>query len=164
MFLILIVSSILFSWLHLSWTQRNNPRARKMDLEWQVMLLSSSFFIATSLLLWRIVASTPHMVALDAVSTALAVTGSILRALSIYALGQNFSWGSKPPEKIVRDGIYRYTKHPLIIGYVLQTMGMAIAGNGAAMMKLIPVVGVIFAAWIQMRREEKEIEKCFGKS
>ena len=88
----------------------------------------------------------------------------MLRVLGLRALGRNFSWGSKPPEEIVRSGIYHHMTHPLVVGYALQTIAMAVAGNGSASLKFVPILAVVIAAWAQIRREEREIRKCFGKS
>lgn len=157
----LIVSFILLSWVYLSWTQKNNPRAKKIDREWQVLLLSGSFFAAGGLLVWRIASARQNSIAIDMVATAYTIVGSILRVLGIYALGQHFSWGSTPPKEIVRNGVYRYLRHPLIIGYVLQTVGMSIAGNGSYVIRALPIICVVIAAWVQIRREEREIRRCF---
>jgi len=156
-----IVSFILLSWIYLSWTQRNNPRAKKIDREWQVLLLSGSFIAAGGLLVWRITSAEQNSITINVVATAYAIIGSILRALGIHALGQHFSWGSIPPKEIVCSGVYRYIKHPLIIGYVLQTVGMSIAGNGSYVIRTLPIICVIIAAWVQIRREEREIRRCF---
>ena len=158
---VLITSLILLSWVYLSWTQRDNPRAKKIDREWQVLLLSGSFFTAAGLLVWRITSAEQSSVTIDVVATVYAIIGSILRALGIHALGQHFSWGSTPPKEIVHSGVYRYIRHPLIIGYVLQTGGMSIAGNGSYVIRTLPIICVIIAAWVQIRREEREIKRCF---
>lgn len=157
----LIASFVLLSWIFLAWTQRANPRAKKIDREWQVLLLSGSFFAAVWLLIWRIASARQNLIAIDVVATTCAIIGSALRVMGIHVLGQHFSWGSAPPKEIVRNGVYRYIKHPLIIGYVLQTVGMSIAGNGSSVIRAVPIICVILAACVQIRREEMEIRRCF---
>lgn len=88
--------------------------------------------------------------------------GILLRILSLRRLGRYFSHLIVIREQhvLVRDGPYRYLRHPLHVGLVLEILGMAILGGawwGYAL--------AVAAAGVALRREireERALRDSFG--
>jgi protein-S-isoprenylcysteine O-methyltransferase Ste14 len=68
---------------------------------------------------------------------------------------------SRPPERIVSRGIYRWTRNPMYLGHLLFLLGLALAlasWAGAA-------VFVAHAAWFdrRVREDEERLAALFGE-
>lgn len=44
--------------------------------------------------------------------------------MSRRALGKYYSYGLKPPEKLIKHGIYKHIRHPLYLAMLLYTAGI----------------------------------------
>ncbi|MEM2897621.1 MAG: methyltransferase [Candidatus Bathyarchaeia archaeon] len=55
------------------------------------------------------------------------LAGLSLRLLSRMTLGKYYSYGLKPPEKLITHGIYKRTRHPCYFAILLYTMGTPLA-------------------------------------
>lgn len=47
------------------------------------------------------------------------VIGFTIRGLAKRTLGKNYSYGLKPPEKLVKSGIYKYIRHPIYLALII---------------------------------------------
>ncbi len=86
-----------------------------------------------------------------------------LRIFAIEEIGKGFSWGTEAPSELIMSGVYRYLKHPLIVGYVLEVIALATVGIGPWWFKTIAIVTVLFAAVLQARKEEVVLQGRFGQ-
>ena len=66
-----------------------------------------------------------------------------------------------PSTRIVSHGIYRWTRNPMYVGFVLVTLGVAVLVNSAWMLLAVPV-GIFFTQRLIIVREERYLERKFG--
>jgi protein-S-isoprenylcysteine O-methyltransferase Ste14 len=80
------------------------------------------------------------------------------------ALASAFAWGTEPVARhLVTRGVYRYLKHPLIVGYVLEVIAISLM-SGWRLGHISPILALVTfcAAW-QIRREEDALRRVFGE-
>lgn len=62
---------------------------------------------------------------------------------------------------VVRDGIYRYTRNPMYLGFVLALLGWGLyLGQASALLLLIPFIG--WLTRFQVVPEERALRRQFG--
>jgi protein-S-isoprenylcysteine O-methyltransferase Ste14 len=104
----------------------------------------------------------PAPAAVFAAGIGIVAAGILLRILALRRLGRFFSHVIVIREQhvLVRDGPYRYLRHPLHVGLVLEILGMAVLGGawwGYAL--------AVAAAGVALRREireERALRDFFG--
>ena len=67
-----------------------------------------------------------------------------------------------PSTRIVAHGLYRFTRNPMYIGFALWTLGLAILVDSAWMLLAGPI-GLVLIDRIVITREERYLERKFGK-
>jgi protein-S-isoprenylcysteine O-methyltransferase Ste14 len=67
-----------------------------------------------------------------------------------------------PSTRIVVQGLYRFTRNPMYIGFALWTLGLAILVDSAWMLLAVPI-GLILTDRIVITREERYLERKFGE-
>ena len=67
-----------------------------------------------------------------------------------------------PSTRIVKHGIYRFTRNPMYIGFALLTLGLAIMIDSAWMLLGVPI-GVVLIDRLVITREERYLERKFGE-
>lgn len=150
-------------WVHLAVRQRDNPRTGLRVKEIQVALLGISF--ASALVMW-VGAMFTRTVADDTVTflaVACAIVGAAFRISAIEEIGRGFSWGTEAPAELITSGAYRYLKHPLIVGYILEVIALAAVGVGPWWLKITVIFTALFAAALQIRKEESVLRERFGR-
>lgn len=152
-------------WAHLARTSDAGDWAHELrHLEWQVIGLGASY--AAAFILWAVgaVAGALQPVSLSAVVGTSALTvGASLRIAGQRALGPAFSWHSWPrADRLVTSGVYRWLRHPLLLGYALETVGLLLAGdtNPAVGFAVVGVLGISLAG--QIVREQRALLVRFG--
>src|ERR1700722_12317378 len=65
-----------------------------------------------------------------------------------------------PSTRIVSHGIYRWTRNPMYVGFVLVTLGVAVLLNSAWMLLAVPI-GIFLTRQLIIVREERYLERKF---
>ena len=67
-----------------------------------------------------------------------------------------------PSTRIVAHGLYGFTRNPMSIGFALWTLGLASLVDSAWMLLAVPI-GLVLIDRIVITREERYLERKFGK-
>jgi protein-S-isoprenylcysteine O-methyltransferase Ste14 len=67
-----------------------------------------------------------------------------------------------PTTHIVAHGLYRFTRNPMYLGFVLCTLGLAILVDSAWVLLAVPI-GLVLIDRIVITREERYLERKFGE-
>jgi len=68
----------------------------------------------------------------------------------------------KTPSKLVRYGLFKFTRNPTYLGMALTLIGVAIL-LGSITSFVFPIIFIILTDWLVIPVEEKNLEKKFGK-
>ncbi len=66
------------------------------------------------------------------------------------------------PSKLIINGPFRFSRHPMYLGFVLLLLGVAII-LGSISSFVVPGIMFLTLEWKFIPLEEKNMEKCFGK-
>ncbi|PCK32870.1 methyltransferase family protein [Pseudoalteromonas piscicida] len=66
------------------------------------------------------------------------------------------------PDKLVDDGVFRYTRNPMYLGFVIALLGYAVLVGGALVSFLFVITFLLIADRWYIRFEEKMMEQTFG--
>ncbi len=165
---LVMAAALAVRWLHLAATlgptpERYDPR-RSGKLEWQVAALAGLYAAVLALWGWEAIRSwhTPATAA-DIAGLATLLGGGALRVSGQHALGPAFAWSSAAiPPYLVTTGIYRYLKHPLLLGYGLECGGLLLTVRGWAIARLAIVALLVAALITEAVREERTLASHFG--
>lgn len=91
-------------------------------------------------------------------SLALAGTGLMLAGMDRFTGPEQVS--GVEPGPLVTGGVYRVSRNPQYVGYVLALAGLAIARRSAVAAASATAVAVVYRWWIPV--EERHLERCFG--
>ena len=69
----------------------------------------------------------------------------------------------KDPDKLVTDGIYKLSRHPMYLGFAILLAGIAVVLSSATSLILFVIFVVITDSWY-IRFEEKKMVEKFGKN
>ena len=67
-----------------------------------------------------------------------------------------------PASQLVTKGIYRFSRNPMYVGFILALFGIGIA-KGSIPMVLSAVPMFLYLNWYVIRREEKYLARVFGE-
>ena len=93
----------------------------------------------------------------------IALIGLILRYISIKALGKHFSGYAeiKDNHELVKEGIYKYIRHPAYLGILIYYLGLPLVLN-AYYSEIIGFVIMVFAIYWRIKNEERLLIEKFG--
>lgn len=84
----------------------------------------------------------------------------------LYHAGYGLPWGEAVPEvessKLIVDGIYKYSRNPMVLGYSLLPVGMGIMFQSIGMMVSITLPVLLINFIILKTREEPRLLERFG--
>ncbi|MEJ6472904.1 isoprenylcysteine carboxylmethyltransferase family protein [Pseudoalteromonas piscicida] len=66
------------------------------------------------------------------------------------------------PDKLVDAGVFRYTRNPMYLGFVIALLGYAVLVGGALVSFLFVITFLLIADRWYIRFEEKMMEQTFG--
>ena len=97
------------------------------------------------------------------------VSGGVICWVSMYQLyrtGRGFPWGdvddAAQSTKLVTTGLYRYTRNPMVLGFLIVLSGIGWLWQSLTAILVIPLVAFILLwVWLK-RREEPQLEQRFG--
>ena len=86
----------------------------------------------------------------------------------LYRIGHGLPWGELNGEskstELVTNGVYRYCRNPMTLGYSLLPCGMGIMFKSPAMTLFIPAIILAVATIYVKVWEEPELERRFGEA
>ncbi len=156
-------------WGHTLWrlaTQDHAAPSRAISLEWPATVLLVGYVAAVGLCFGPWILETtgaPRLPFQMPLVLAVGAGGVTLRIVGLETLGPAFSFSSRPVvDHLVTTGVYRYLKHPLLIGYGWEITAMLAASDAPA-----PVlIGVGALSWFGVgahaKREERFLSQRFG--
>jgi protein-S-isoprenylcysteine O-methyltransferase Ste14 len=166
--LVSMTGLMVLRWIHLLWAcegarvgRRVSSQVRNND--WPATALGFVYGFAFFVWLSRFW-STDHLTSGREVSgLCLMIIGVLFRLAGQDALRSAFSWYWAPSSSLCTSGIYKWMKHPLLFGYLLEIAALLIAAHTAPWACLI-LIGISAALiWIQAIGEEKRLESRFGE-
>ena len=99
-----------------------------------------------------------------AIGLSLYCVSVIVRHVAIRTLGKFWSLQIeiRPDHNLVREGIYRYVRHPAYSSIILEVIAIPLTGNSyyTLALALFAYIPVLLTRW---RREEREMIEKFGK-
>lgn len=163
-----MICLIVMRWIHLLWAcegarvgARASNKARNND--WPATGLGLVYGFALLLWLSRLWSTNQLTNGRGASGLCLMIIGVLFRLAGQDALRSAFSWYWTPSSSLCKSGIYRWMKHPLLFGYLLETAALLVAAPTAPWACLI-LIGITAALiWIQAIGEEKRLESRFGE-
>jgi protein-S-isoprenylcysteine O-methyltransferase Ste14 len=85
---------------------------------------------------------------------------------TLFKKGRGFPWGEfngkSQSKTLVTDGIYAYTRNPMVLGYSLLPCGMGIMFQSISMTIIIPALTLFVSAGVAKTREEPRLHERFG--
>src|SRR5438105_9640221 len=95
---------------------------------------------------------------------ALALAGVGLRVWAIRILGKLFTFqvGIRPDHRIVRDGPYRWVRHPAYAGSVMSLVGVSLS-NGFSLGIIVSAVMILMVYGLRIPNEEAALVRHFGE-
>jgi protein-S-isoprenylcysteine O-methyltransferase Ste14 len=95
---------------------------------------------------------------------ALALAGVALRVSAIRTLGKFFTFqvGIRPDHRIVREGPYRWVRHPAYAGSVMTLLGVSLS-NGFSLGIIISAVMILLVYGLRIPNEEAALVRHFGQ-
>ncbi len=97
---------------------------------------------------------------------AIAATLSLGSMYQLYRAGKGFPWGdideAAQSTELVTTGLYRYTRNPMILGFLILLSGIGWLVQSITAIIVVPLVA-FFLFWVWLKRlEEPKLEKRFG--
>ena len=91
--------------------------------------------------------------------------GSIFQ---LYRAGQGLPWGdvndAAQSTELVTTGLYRYTRNPMILGFLMLLSGIGWMWQSITAILVIPLVALVLL-WVWLKqREEPQLEQRFGEA
>ncbi len=96
------------------------------------------------------------------IGLSISIIGAIIACTSRFTLGKNWSLSiqRKEDHELIKDGIYKFVRHPIYTGLLLLFIGNAIiVGDYRA---IIAVLIVFVSLWLKLKKEEKLLMEIFG--
>jgi protein-S-isoprenylcysteine O-methyltransferase Ste14 len=97
------------------------------------------------------------------VGLAVMIIGIAIRWSAIYTLGKYFTGRVtiQPGQQLVREGLYRYVRHPAYAGSLLAHLGLGLAFANWFSLAFC-VIPFVVAVWYRIRVEDEALQKAFG--
>jgi protein-S-isoprenylcysteine O-methyltransferase Ste14 len=110
----------------------------------------------------------PWNIFLGLIVFVLGLTTGIKSTRLLYRLGEGLPWGeaheSSRTRKLVTDGLYAYTRNPMVLGYSLLPCGMGIVFRSIGMATSITIIVLAVNVAIVKFKEEPHLEERFGEA
>lgn len=65
------------------------------------------------------------------------------------------------PSALIRDGVFRFTRNPMYLGFVLVLLGIGVLLRSVPPFLIIPAYGLLVDR-VFITAEESNLERCFG--
>ena len=100
------------------------------------------------------------------VAISLVIPGFALICWSVISLvtqGRGTPNPDSPPNAMVEEGPYRYSRNPMVIGMLLLLLGMGVLARSLLLLIYVPTLGLVTQFYL-VRTEEPELIERFGQA
>ncbi len=167
-FLIGMALLMVVRWTHLLWVceraRGGTPSSQQsLDDDWPASALGLLYGLALIAWLFRFWGPVRMSPLRGLVAISLMFVGILLRLAGQHALRSAFSWYWTPSSSLITVGIYRWMKHPLLVGYFLEVTSLSVAAQlrSSVCGLLVGLTAVFIVA--QARGEEKRLQMHFNE-
>jgi len=101
-----------------------------------------------------------HFGIVNAFGLSLFLMGFSIRLAGRITLEKYYSYGLKPPEKLIKHGLYKRVRHPIYFAALLYTAGVPLIFS--SMYGFLPMLGFMPLFLYRIRIEEKMLIEKFG--
>jgi len=167
----LLIPALWIAWMFYWWAAARNVKAIQRK---ESALSRAAHIVPFTIAAWLLAAGgTPIALLNQPVvprSVGLAVAGAVVTAIGLAVtvwarvhLAGNWSATVtiKENHTLVRDGPYRYVRHPIYAGILLAIVGTAMAGNEWRVVLAVAIA--VAAVWRKLRLEERWLTETFGE-
>ncbi len=91
------------------------------------------------------------------------VSGLSIRLITMKSLGQNITWRVQRPTHLVKTGIYKYIRHPLYLGGLMDYTGLALMLTGSLGISFMFLCFMFNYILDRIDREENFLATCYGQ-
>jgi len=136
------------------------------------VLYGVTFVAGVPLLLLVWATASARMVSLPQVGNpvagvALAMSGALLLSSGMVALirhGHGLPMNAFPPERLVHEGVYRWIRNPIYIGFGLVVLGVSLAARSASALWLVTPATWLTMAALVLGYEQHDLRRRFGQA
>jgi protein-S-isoprenylcysteine O-methyltransferase Ste14 len=96
---------------------------------------------------------------INALGLGLFLTGIPIRLAGKRTLGKSYSYGLKPPEKLIKHGMYEHVRHPIYLAMLLYTAGIPLFFS--SLYGFTPTLGFVPLILYRIKIEEKMLIEKF---
>lgn len=165
--LAVLAALIVLRWTHLFWaceqSRRDIPRPpRSRDHDWPATALGLLYGFALVLCLSRCRNADQFTTVRGVSALSLMSAGVLLRLAGQSAIRSAFSWYWTPSSSLITTGIYRWMKHPLLLGYLLETASLFVVAPLRPLDSGLLIAATALLIWLQAISEEKRLDVNFG--
>jgi len=97
---------------------------------------------------------------LSVIGLILFLIGQIIRRVGKRTLGKQYSYGLKPPEVLIKRGLYKWIRHPISLAMLLYTAGIPLFFS--SIYGFMVTLGFLPFTLYRMKIEEKMLIAKFG--
>jgi protein-S-isoprenylcysteine O-methyltransferase Ste14 len=111
---------------------------------------------------WHIQGMIYRMGIVNVVGFLLFSVGVLLRAVGKITLGKYYAYGLRilPDHKLIKDGVYRYIRHPISLAAIIYTTGIPLIFS--SLYGFVIMLGIVPLILYRLRIEEKMMLEKFG--
>lgn len=140
--------------------QKNKSRFASLE---KILIYTAELFVVLNVLGLTILRFENLLIKL--IGILLVIAGSMIATAGRYALGKNwtqcYEYQIKRNHQLVRDGIYKYVRHPIYGGILLGVTGSLMVAETYIFIPVFVLAFYILRSFAQ--REERLLAKGFGK-
>lgn len=158
---------LLLRWVHLYWVRNHGASIQKTkdtwNFDWPASALGLIYLVAVLLCFFGLWKNEEIALSRGLGALLIMVAGSGFRVAGQSSLRTAFSWYWGPPESLVTTGIYRWIKHPLLIGYFLEVASLLLASSISSWLVATLAGLCALLLYLQAVGEEKRLLTKFGE-
>lgn len=161
---------IIIAMIERIWETFCTPKDRdvlKFRGDWTLLATITTYFIVSLLMIFEFYATSTKNFIFVLTGLAIFISALILRFLAIKCLKEQWSihLTDDPEDKkpiLVKKGPYKYIRHPIYLGAILDLIGIAFITNAFFYLIIIFFVNTPLYIWRSLYEEKRNIKK-FGK-
>ena len=163
--LYLLVGLFALTGVALAWVRRDFTCQHKLSVV-SGLLVWLTYFWHAALVVWFTLRSLWPLPVTQPVLTllggTLALLGTLLFTLAVYKFRSLARMSGQKENELIVGGVYRYSRNPQNVGWLLFLAGVSLLGNSAAGLALTFLFWLILHVYL-VRTEEPHLKRVFGE-